>query len=158
MTRKQSASGRMSRRPLRDEARAFLQSDQAGALRRLAREATGRLDQALAGSSLSATQCQLMCLIATAADDSMAAIARLGCLDPSTLTRTLAPLSERGLIEIQTSEADRRRRAVWLTEKGLMMLGQALDLARESQKARGHGMPPAAPLLLARWLRAWGDS
>jgi len=102
-------------------------------LRQAARRLTLLHDEALRESGLSLAQVGLMTLIATSADDRMAALATRAGLDPSTLSRNLRGLERDGLIEITTVEKDLRRRAVWLTEEGLRRLQGALPAWREAQ-------------------------
>jgi DNA-binding MarR family transcriptional regulator len=59
---------------------------------------------------------------------------RMG-LDQSTLSRNLRVLESDQLVEIATVERDLRRRAVWLTEKGVRKLEAALPLWRAAQDA-----------------------
>lgn len=102
-------------------------------LRQAARRVTLLHDEALKDSGLSLAQVGLMALIATSADDRMAALAARAGLDPSTLSRNLRGLEREGLIEIVTVEKDLRRRAVWLTESGLRRLQGALPAWRATQ-------------------------
>jgi DNA-binding MarR family transcriptional regulator len=111
-------------------------------LRQAARRVTLLHDEALKDSGLSLAQVGLMALIATSADDRMAALAARAGLDPSTLSRNLRGLERDGLIEIVTVEKDLRRRAVWLTESGLRRLQGALPAWRATQ-ARIAGLFPA---------------
>nr|WP_052232645.1 MarR family winged helix-turn-helix transcriptional regulator [Methylobacterium sp. ZNC0032] len=102
-------------------------------LRQAARRVTLLHDEALRDSGLSLAQIGLMAQIATSADDRMAALAARAGLDPSTLSRNLRGLERDGLVEIASVEKDLRRRAVWLTEKGLGRLQAALPAWRDAQ-------------------------
>lgn len=101
--------------------------------RALARRLTRILDEALKENGVGLAQIGLMALIATHADDRMAALAARAGLDPSTLSRNLRGLEREGLIEIATVEKDLRRRAVWLTESGVRRLQAALPGWRQAQ-------------------------
>jgi DNA-binding MarR family transcriptional regulator len=79
---------------------------------------------------------QLSLLVATAADDpvSITALAKLMGMDRSTLTRNLRPLESEGLIAVSL-EGWRRSRALQITQKGRVMLKEALPLWRNAQQA-----------------------
>lgn len=117
----------------REELRALAAGCAGLSLRQAARRVTLLHDEALRDSGLSLAQTGLMALIATSADDRMAALAARAGLDPSTLSRNLRGLERDGLIEIATVEKDLRRRAVWLTEDGLRRLQGALPAWRAAQ-------------------------
>lgn len=121
----------MSRKPqalksLRNDARAALQSCAAWNIRLAARRITQFLEQRMEGAGLSFAQFGLMAEIATADDDTITALAARVGLDQSTLSRTLRTLEADGLVEIAVAEGDKRRRMVWLTEKGARRLEAAL--------------------------------
>ncbi|MCU4181978.1 MarR family winged helix-turn-helix transcriptional regulator [Bosea sp. BH3] len=138
----------------RDELRALAISCPGLSLRQAARRITQRFDEALAESGLSLPQVGLMALIATSADDRMAALAARAGLDPSTLSRNLRALERDGLIEIASVEKDLRRRAVWLTEAGLKRLQEALPAWRAAQA----GMASILPSELVRQIAAVSDA
>ncbi len=120
-------------RGLRDEVRMLAASCAGLTIRQAARRMTQVYESALRDSGLSVAQLGLMAVIATNEDDRMAALAERAGLDPSTLSRNLRGLERDGLIEIATVEKDLRRRAVWLTEKGLRRLQGALPAWRDAQ-------------------------
>lgn len=120
---------------LRTDAVGVLDVDLGWSSRLLARRITAELDQALAPSGLSSTQFGLMCLIASASDDTLGALAQQAGLNQSTMSRNVDQLVGAGLVEVVMSEADRRRRAVWLTEAGAFQLQQALRLWRPAHRA-----------------------
>ena len=124
---------RQSGRSLRDEALRALDADLGTQARLAARRITAVFDRALAASALTHAQFGLMCLIASAADDTVGALAVRAGVDPSTMSRNLEPLVAAGLVEVVTAEADRRRRAVWLTEAGIASLQGALPVWRAAQ-------------------------
>lgn len=118
---------------LRDDVRMLAASCPGLAIRQAARRVTQFYEDALQDSGLSVAQLGLMALIATSADDRMAALAARAGLDPSTLSRNLRGLERDGLIEIASVEKDLRRRAVWLTESGLRRLHGALPAWKATQ-------------------------
>lgn len=87
----------------------------------------------MAGAGPSFAQFGLMAEIASAADDTISALAERMGLDQSTLSRTLRTLEADGLVEIAVAEEDQRRRLVWLTEKGARTLEAALVTWRRAQ-------------------------
>lgn len=134
-----------SRPSLRTDAGRVLADDPAWTLRALARAASRRLDAATGETGLGSAQFALLCLIASARDDRLADLAARAGVDPSTLSRTLAPLERDGWIEIAVVETDRRRRAVWLTETGATRLASALPAYRREAVALSTALSDAAP-------------
>ena len=116
---------------LRIDARHALATCGAWNLRLAARRATQFVEQRMAVAGISFTQFGLMAEIASAADDTVGALAERMGLDQSTLSRTLRTLE--GLVEIATVESDQRKRMVWLTEKGARRLEAALAAWRLAQ-------------------------
>ncbi|TAJ39413.1 MAG: MarR family transcriptional regulator [Reyranella sp.] len=115
-----------SPKTLRADARAALEACAGWNARLAARRITQFLEQRMAGSGLSFAQFGLIAEIASAADDTITALAvRMG-LDQSTLSRTLRTLEADGLVEIAIVESDQRKRMVWLTEKGARRLEASL--------------------------------
>lgn len=110
-----------------------LQRDVAWHARSLARRLVALADEGLSATGLSHAQFTLMCLIASATDDTVNALAQRAGLDQSTMSRNLDVLVKKELAEVTTALKDRRRRAVWLTEKGLFTLAQAISLASRVQ-------------------------
>jgi len=97
-----------------------------------ARHITAFLDRELGVSGFGVAQLGLMAQIAAASDDTLGALARRSGLEQSTLSRNLRTLENDGLIEIAAVEADLRRRAVWLTEKGARRLEATIPLWRKA--------------------------
>ncbi|MBF6986164.1 winged helix-turn-helix transcriptional regulator [Cupriavidus sp. IK-TO18] len=110
-------------------------SNAANPSRLLALRITAALDEALAPSGLTSTQFGLMCLIASATDDTLAALAQRAGLNQSTMSRNADQLVGTGMVEVVMAEAGRRRRAVWLTEAGALTLQQALALWQPAHRA-----------------------
>jgi DNA-binding MarR family transcriptional regulator len=134
---------------LRTDAAKVIKEDLGWHCRNAAR-AIGRVfDRHLAPAGLTSIQFSLLCLIASAPRDTMGELAQAAGLDQSTLTRNIETLAKAGWVEIVTAEADRRKRAVWLTETGAFLLQQAMPSwhaaqAEFSQRLNGD----LAPLLM----------
>jgi DNA-binding MarR family transcriptional regulator len=122
-------------RNLRTDAARVLAADLGWWSRLASRLITAELDQGLATSGLSSQQFGLLCLIASAQDDTLGALAQRAGLNQSTMSRNLDILSRAGYVEIAMVEKDRRRRAVWLTEAGALRLQEAIPLWRKSHEA-----------------------
>jgi DNA-binding MarR family transcriptional regulator len=114
-------------------ARRALERDVAWRARSVARRLVALADRGLQTSGLSHAQFILMCLIASATDDTVNALAQRAGLDQSTMSRNLDVLVKAQLAEVTTALEDRRRRAVWLTERGLFALAQAIGVASKLQ-------------------------
>ena len=123
------------RRSLRSEAKRIAETCSAWNARAAARRITRFFDQRLAPAGFGVAQLGLMAEIALTTDDSFGALALRMGLDQSTLSRNLRVLESDQLVEIATAERDLRRRAVWLTEKGVRKLEAALPLWRAAQDA-----------------------
>jgi DNA-binding MarR family transcriptional regulator len=113
------------------------------------RRITQFLEKRITGSGLTIAQFGLMAQIASAADDTLGALAeRLG-LDQSSLSRNLHALERDGLVEITAVERDLRRRAVWLTEKGARRLEGAMPVWRSAHAALAEILEPELARQLA---------
>lgn len=135
---------------LRTDAGAALRACAGANARVAARRISRFLDRELAPTGLTVAQLGLLAQVAVAADDTLGAVARRAGLDPSTLSRNLRTLEAEGLVEITMTQADLRRRAVWLTEHGARRLEAALPLWRAANAALARQVPAA----LARDLAA----
>lgn len=124
------------------DARAAVAACAGWASRRAARRITNFLDQRMQRSGLSLAQFGLMGQIAAAPDDTLGALAERTGLDQSTLSRNLRGLEAAGLVEISMSDADQRRRAVWLTEEGARRLEAAIPVWREAHAALAKRVDP----------------
>lgn len=140
---------RQAARTLRSDAEAALDADLGWQARMVARRITAELDAALAPAGLSSVQFGLMCLIASAPDDTLAALAQRAGLNQSTMSRNVDQLAGAGLVEVVTSESDRRRRAVWLTETGAFRLKQALACWAPANATLAARLDARAPAMLA---------
>ena len=133
---------RQPRKTLRSDASALVEICAGCNLRLAARRVTQFLDREVADTGLSVAQLGLMARIATAADDTLGALARRTGLDQSTLSRNLRTLEGQGLVEIATVETDLRRRTVWLTETGARRLEAAIPLWRAANGRLAKRIPP----------------
>jgi len=128
-----------------------LERDVAWHARSLARRLVALADQGLKATGLSHAQFTLMCVIASATDDTVNALAQRAGLDQSTMSRNLDVLVKKELAEVTTAVSDRRRRAVWLTERGLFTLARAIPVATNFQaRLAKSGGPILLPLASTR--------
>jgi DNA-binding MarR family transcriptional regulator len=104
-------------------------------IRLAARRITQFLEEGMQAAGMTLAQFGLMSHIAAAANDTIGALAERTGLDQSTLSRNLRNLERDGLIEVAIVEADLRRRAVWLTEKGARRLETAIAAWRQAHEA-----------------------
>lgn len=95
-------------------------------LRKLARRVTQIYDHALAPSGLSTSQFSMLAHIWFFKNPTVSQLGEQLVMDPSTVTRNLRPLADKGWITLAVSEADRRQREARLTEAGLEMLRGAV--------------------------------
>jgi DNA-binding MarR family transcriptional regulator len=123
---------RQPRKSLVDDARTALRAGIAMDIRLAERLITRHVEAQLRAVGLGVAEFALMLQIAAARDDTVSSLAQRLGLDQSTLSRNLRALARRGLAEIVVAEADLRRRAVWLTEKGATRLEAALPIWREA--------------------------
>jgi DNA-binding MarR family transcriptional regulator len=128
-------SKKQASRTLHTDAARALAADLGWSARQAARLITGELDRGLAAAGVSAQQFALLCLIASAQDDTLGALAQRAGLNQSTMSRNLDILSRAGYVEVAMVEQDRRRRAVWLTEAGAVKLQEAIPLWRACHEA-----------------------
>ncbi|MBL8360467.1 MAG: winged helix-turn-helix transcriptional regulator [Rubrivivax sp.] len=130
-------------RAVRTQAGGVIAADLGWHARGVARRITAALDAALAPSGLTSPQFALMCLVASAPDDTLGALAAAAGVDPSTMSRNVDQLVAAGWAELVAVERDRRRRAVWLTEEGVRRLQQAMPLWRTAHAAVERGVGAA---------------
>jgi len=122
-------------RTLRSDATEALAVDLGWCARMAARRITGEMDKGLAAAGLTSAQFDLLCLIASAPDDTLGGLAERAGLNQSTMSRNVDMLVSAGLVEVAMVEDDRRRRAVWLTETGARRLAAALPVWRAAHQA-----------------------
>ena len=102
-------------------------------LRQVARAVTVILDRHLKPVGIQITQFAPLAYLYERGALSMGALAELVGVDPTTLTRLVRPLEQRGLIQAVAGE-DRRRRLLALTPTGLKCFARALPLWRKGQR------------------------
>jgi DNA-binding MarR family transcriptional regulator len=95
------------RKTLRSDARTPVATCAGWNSRLAARRITQFLGRAVVDCGLTIAQLGLMAQIASAADDTLGALARRSGLEQSTLSRNLRTLEGEGLIEIAVVESDR---------------------------------------------------
>ncbi|MDX2237929.1 MAG: MarR family winged helix-turn-helix transcriptional regulator [Hyphomonadaceae bacterium] len=93
--------------------------------RAAARRLTAHYDAHLEAHGVTLPQFGLLATIAAAGEAPIAQIAATVALDPSTLSRTLAPLVAAGLVESLTDPSNRRARIVRLTADGRQKVNAA---------------------------------
>lgn len=102
-------------------------------LRKATRRVTAMYDEALAPAGLTVTQFSILAMVAITGPRPMSTLADALGMEPSTLTRTLKPLIERGDLVIEPGE-DRRVKNVAITESGKEAAGLAVPYWREAQR------------------------
>jgi DNA-binding MarR family transcriptional regulator len=148
---------RPSRKTLRTDARALIETCAGWNSRLASRHITLFLDRELAGAGLTVAQLGLLAQIAAASDDTLGALAKRTGLDQSTLSRNLRTLEGDGLVEIAVVKADQRRRSVWLTETGARRLEAAIPVWRKAHAKLAQRLPPELARRLAEAAQALGD-
>jgi len=107
-------------------------------LRKAARRVTQIYDRMLAPADLTLTQFGLLAQLYAGEGLSIGDLAEALVTDPTTLTRNLKPLAERGLVRIVQDEDDRRRRMIDLTPAGKAQIPVAYPLWRKAQAHVAH--------------------
>jgi DNA-binding MarR family transcriptional regulator len=97
------------------------------AIRQAARHVTQFYDQLFAPVGLRATQFAILGHLRRGGPMTINALAAALVMDRTTLGRNILPLQRDGLIAVAPSAADRRRRELRLTEKGLATYGHAAE-------------------------------
>jgi DNA-binding MarR family transcriptional regulator len=103
-------------------------------LRRLMRLVSRHYDRHLAECGLKTTQYTLLMVVATRGPLRQSELARILCLDASTLTRNLRPLMEAGMLEVSPGE-DGRSHQVRVTPAGLALRTRARRRWQQAQEA-----------------------
>ncbi|RMD60909.1 MAG: MarR family transcriptional regulator [Alphaproteobacteria bacterium] len=101
-------------------------------LRQAARAVTQAYDTALRPADLTATQFTVLATLTRHPDLPLTKLAQILVMDRTTLTRTLKPLVDKGLVRIEPGK-DQRVRTVGLSEAGRARLAEALPLWRRAQ-------------------------
>lgn len=102
--------------------------------RRLARRVSRHYDRALAGLGLDSSQFNVLCVIGAQAPIQLTEVAAILDLDPSTLSRTLKSLKNRGLITIDGGRG-RGGLQLELTLRGEDVMIEALSAWTQAQSA-----------------------
>ncbi len=102
-------------------------------LRKATRRVTQIYDQMLEPAGLTIAQFSLLARLFAEEQLSMGELAEALVTDPTTLTRNLKPLCERGVLRIFHDTEDRRRRLVALTEDGRALIPVAYPLWKKAQ-------------------------
>lgn len=112
-------------------------------LRRTERAVTRHYDEYLAAAGLTAAQFPILAVIATLETPTFRLLAEELDLERSTLSRNLALLESKGLVEIEPSSG-RRAGRLSLTRNGRAALRLAYDRWREAHDALASVLPPEA--------------
>jgi len=114
-------------------------------LRRATRRLTQLYDHALQDCGLTATQYNVLAVIAHEDDRAMGAIANWLGMDPTTLNRNVRRLLALRLVRDGRNPRDGRIRTLAATKKGQAKLREGLPLWRDAQRQlRAYGGEPAA--------------
>lgn len=123
---------------MRKDTNAFPQEPpcNATALRKASRRLTQLYDDALEGSGLRSTQFAILVELQRWADEppTVAQLAAKLVMDRSALGHNLRPLERDGLLSLQESRADRRRRHVVLTAQGKTKVREGVRLWEGAQR------------------------
>jgi DNA-binding MarR family transcriptional regulator len=125
-----------------------------GAMRMASRRLSQMYDAALAPAGLKTTQFGILTVIGRRADDppTMRELADALAMDRSTLGQNLGPLERDGLVAVEPSAADRRRKLVVLTDEGRVKYAQARPLWGLAQERFERAMGTAEAASLRRIL------
>lgn len=94
-------------------------------VRRTARRVSQIYDRHLASFGLTISQYGILSQVRTGGSPSIGELAARMVMDPTTLTRSLRPLQQRGLVALAADSQDRRTRRLALTEAGVAALREA---------------------------------
>jgi DNA-binding MarR family transcriptional regulator len=98
----------------------------------VARKSRAKFAQALEeGTGLHPREFGVLAVVSRDPGITQQAVGEAAGVDPSTMVATLDSLEERGLAERRTHETDRRKRAVYLTERGEEAARKARRLGME---------------------------
>ena len=123
------------------------------ALRQAARSLTQRYDAAFSAAGIRSTQFSLLVALAQAPSVPLSRLAEALVMDRTTLTRNLAPLLRRRLIEESAAE-DKRVRSYALTARGKELLTRALPDWKDAQARIVRALAKEDAEQLRRLLRA----
>jgi DNA-binding MarR family transcriptional regulator len=123
-------------------------------VQRAARALARRFDDVLRPAGLTSGQFSLLMSLNRPKPPAIGDVSRLLAMDRTTLTANLKPLQRRGLIDVRTDPADKRRRALVLTESGRSVLAVALPLWQHAHRAIEQLLPDSNADRLRADLRA----
>lgn len=101
--------------------------------RQAARAITALYDEIMEPTGLKTTQFAILAAIRADEDMTMQKLAAGLGLDPSTMTRTLRPLLDEGLVEVLAGERDRRVKRLALTRAGRHKLRDGVGRWQQAQ-------------------------
>lgn len=113
---------------------AFEQACVCQAIRRISRSVSRRYEVALRPVGLKAGQFSILAALNRDEPIPLGALARTLGMEYSTLSRDLAPLQRRGLVESVSVPDDQRVRGLRLTDTGRALLAEATPLWRAAQQ------------------------
>lgn len=155
---KPSRQNQEARRAAGRELAAFMNSIEgacvAFSLRSAARKVSAFYDARLAPAKLTIAQFSVLAHASARPAPSVAALAERLTLDPSTLSRTLKPLEDSGLLAIHPDPDNRRIRRVQLTEAGKDKLVEAGQLWMAAQREAAAIVPLATVAEVQRGMDA----
>jgi DNA-binding MarR family transcriptional regulator len=126
----------------RERIRALAETCTAHNLRKATRAITSLYDETMRPAGLRISQFGLLAFLAVAERATVSKLASVQGLDRTTMTRNLAPLVRRGMIESSTGD-DGRNRVLRLTEKGRASLLRALPMWQRAQARVVRGLGEA---------------
>lgn len=103
------------------------------ALKRCSRAITQIYDHSLSSTGIRSTQFNLLMAIATSETRTLTQLAKILVMDRTTLTRNIKPLEKLALIQSAPSK-DKRSKSYSLTEKGRVLLSEALPIWESVQQ------------------------
>ncbi|MBT2539020.1 MarR family winged helix-turn-helix transcriptional regulator [Arthrobacter sp. ISL-69] len=122
------------------------------ALRKASRYLTAAYDQALAPTGLRATQFTILQKTASQGALSVTELAEIMAMDRTTLATNLKPLARAGLVTVEPSEQDRRKKMTRITDAGLAKFEESLALWSGAQDKFEHNYGEAKAAELRRML------
>jgi DNA-binding MarR family transcriptional regulator len=123
-------------------------------VQRAARALARRYDDALRPVGLTSFQFSLLMSLNRPEPPWMAQVAELLAMDRTTLTANLKPLERRGLVDVLTDQADKRRRMLGLTVLGRSTLAAAMPIWHRTHRVLEEMLGNSDPDRLRDDLRA----
>lgn len=123
---------------------------------RAARALARRFDRAFRPLGLTNGQFSLLMALNRPEPPTMGSVADMLAMDRTTMTAALKPLERRGLVEVAPGKDKRSRRPV-LTDAGRSLLGQAVDVWRETHAVIDARLVAAGAEGIGAGLRALPD-